>query len=67
MLDTYLKSENYPHTYLGKNLVQISTPETEIPKILFTLKERGLDISAITTEQPSLEDVFLHISRENEL
>ncbi len=67
MLETYLKKENYPHTYLGKNMVQISTPETEIPKILFTLKEKGLDISAITTEQPSLEDVFLHISRENQL
>jgi ABC-2 type transport system ATP-binding protein len=67
IINEYLNKEGYKYNYFGRNFIQISTPETQIPTILFTLKEKGIQISAITTEQPSLEDVFLHISRENKI
>jgi hypothetical protein len=40
-------------------------PDVEIPKILFGLKEENVWITSISTERPSLEDVFLHVSQEN--
>ncbi len=52
-------SAYYPHAHL----LEISLSETEVPTILFGLKEKGIEITSIQIEKPSLEDVFLHISQ----
>ncbi len=67
LISDYLKTGNYKHTFVRKDLVEILTPELEIPKVLFGLKEQGIWITSINISKPSLEDVFLHISRNKTL
>ncbi len=47
-----------------QNWLQVSIPEIDVPKVLFGLKEAGMWITDLSINKPSLEDVFLHISRE---
>lgn len=61
----YLTKQKYAYNLVQPNLVEIAVPDAEIPKILFGLKEEQVWITSISTERPSLEDVFLHVSQEN--
>jgi ABC-2 type transport system ATP-binding protein len=63
----YLNEEKYKYTFVTKNLVEITVPETDIPKLLFELKKKEVWITSISIDKPSLEDVFLHISRNETL
>lgn len=60
----FLQKTGHPATFIRKDLVEVSLLEEEIPSVLFELKKLGVWITSLTTEQPSLEDVFLHISEE---
>lgn len=61
----FLEKNGMKFEFVRNNLVEILTPETEVPRVLFELKEHGIFITTINTEKPSLEDVFLHISQMN--
>ncbi len=63
----YLKKENHPANFVRDDLVEISLLEQDIPKVLFELKNKDVWITSLSTEQPSLEDVFLHLSQEKTL
>ena len=63
----YLEESKYSFEFVRKDLVEISLSEEDVPKTLFSLKERSVWITSLSTEQPSLEDVFLHISQEKTL
>lgn len=67
VIKKFLEEEGYKFHFVTANLVEVDTTETEIPKILFDLKNRQVWIVSIATEKPSLEDVFLHISRNQAL
>ncbi|MBW7956092.1 ABC transporter ATP-binding protein [Patescibacteria group bacterium] len=60
----FLKQHHYPAEFIRPNLVEVSLAEENIPMVLFELKKLGVWITSLTTEQPSLEDVFLHISEK---
>lgn len=63
----YLEKHAYTYEYVRTSLVEVRLSEELIPKVLFGLKEAGVWITSITTEQPSLEDVFLHLARHQRL
>lgn len=63
----YLKKAGHPANFIRKDLVEVTLLEEDIPSVLFELKKLGVWITSLTTEQPSLEDVFLHISEERQL
>jgi ABC-2 type transport system ATP-binding protein len=67
VVEKYLKTNNYKADFVRSDFVEITLPEEDVPKVLFQLKEEGVWITSLTTEQPSLEDVFLHISQEKTL
>jgi len=58
----YLDIQKFTYDFIRPGLVEIPLSDADIPKVLFGLKEKGVWITEITTEKPSLEDVFLHIS-----
>ena len=64
VVDKYLTTAKYPTTFIRKNVVEVSLADDEIPSVLFELKKLGIWITSLSTEQPSLEDVFLHISEK---
>lgn len=66
-LISYLEAEKYSFSFIQEDLVEISLSETDIPTVLFALKKNGVWITSIGIAQPSLEDVFLHISRNEAL
>jgi ABC-2 type transport system ATP-binding protein len=66
-LTSYLDKGHHPYVFIRANLIEITASEKDIPKILFGLNEKGVDITSITTQSPSLEDVFLHISQGNQI
>jgi hypothetical protein len=44
-------------------VVAIDLPDAAVPEVLFGLRDAGLAISDIDLRKPTLEDVFLQISR----
>jgi ABC-2 type transport system ATP-binding protein len=63
----FLQKRKLSHEFLRKDLVEIFISETDVPDVLFALQESGVLITTINTEKPSLEDVFLHISKTHAL
>ena len=63
----FLEKAQYPATFIRPDLVEVTLLEEDIPSLLFELKKEGVWITSLSTEQPSLEDVFLHISEAKEL
>lgn len=57
----YLYEGGYMCRFLNDNHVEIHLPETEIPKALFGLSGKGVWLTDIDIQKPSLEDVFLSI------
>jgi len=64
IVSQYLTEHHHAFTFIRPNMVEVTVPEEKIPKVLFGLKERAVWIISLTTEQPLLEDVFLHISQQ---
>lgn len=63
----FLEKAKHPATFIRPDLVEVTLLEEDIPSLLFELKKKGVWITSLSTEQPSLEDVFLHISEAKEL
>lgn len=53
------------HTFQGQHIVSVVVNEPDIPKVLFDLSKKGIWMSNIDIQKGNLEDVFLHIAREN--
>lgn len=62
----YLKTNGYHFALPRPDLVEIKVQENDVPKALFGLKEAGIWVSDINIHRPSLEDVFLHMSRKQD-
>jgi ABC-2 type transport system ATP-binding protein len=62
-LDAALAGRPYDYELLESNVVAIDLPDAAVPEVLFGLRDAGLAISDIDLRKPTLEDVFLQISR----
>jgi ABC-2 type transport system ATP-binding protein len=67
IVQDYLNEQQYNHMFVTNFLVEIQALEPDIPKVLFGLKNKEVWITNITIEKPSLEDVFLTISKKSSL
>lgn len=63
LVETYLKKNNYTHTFSRNNRVEIETEEKLVPKIIFGLSNEDVWITDIEVKKPTLEDFFLHMAR----
>lgn len=64
IVQCYLESISVEFTFVHPTLVETMLTEELVPKVLFGLKEQGIWITSLATEQPSLEDVFVHVSQQ---
>jgi len=60
----YLNSQNLEHKFVRKHLVKIVSKDETASGILFGLKEAGIWITDIDIQRPTLEDVFVTLSRK---
>ncbi|MBI2431190.1 MAG: ABC transporter ATP-binding protein [Candidatus Levybacteria bacterium] len=61
-VESYLKKEKIPFTFVKNYLVHIQTEEKKIPSIIFDLGKH-IWLTDIDVKKPTLEDVFLEIVR----
>jgi ABC-2 type transport system ATP-binding protein len=66
ILEGYLKEEKQIFSFPEENTVIIHTQENLISKIIFGAGKKGIFITDIEVEKPTLEDVFLQIARKEE-
>ncbi|HKX17364.1 MAG TPA: ABC transporter ATP-binding protein [bacterium] len=59
----FLKEQAQGFQFTQDHTVVIDTTEQRIPDLIFGLSERGVSITDIEVEKPTLEDVFLKIAR----
>ena len=59
----FLKEQAQGFQFTQDHTVVIQTTEQRIPDLIFGLSERGVWITDIEVEKPTLEDVFLKIAR----
>lgn len=64
-IQEYLLKNKYKIRFKGENVVKVYTKEKLVPKIIFALSRRNIWITNIDIEKPTLEDVFIQISRKN--
>lgn len=57
----YLTSKSFVFKFSRPHVVEITVPETEIPKVLFGLSKENVWLTDIDIEKPDLTDVFLSI------
>lgn len=62
-ISQYLTEKGYTYAYPRQQVVNISLPEAAIPAVLFGLSKREVWMTDIDINKPTLEDVFLQISR----
>lgn len=62
-VETVLKPLAYPYQFTREHVVHLEVEEADIPAILFKLGNKGIWLTDIAIEKPSLEDVFLTIAR----
>jgi ABC-2 type transport system ATP-binding protein len=67
VIETYLEKVDLKFKFERPDLLDITIAEADIPKVIFDLKKLKIWILTINVIQPSLEDVFLHISRNETL
>jgi len=67
ILEGYLKEEKQIFSFPEENTVIIHTQENLISKIILVLVKKGIFITDIEVEKPTLEDVFLQIARKEEM
>lgn len=60
---TYLTQEKYSHSFPRKYMVEIEVTESDIPKVLFGLSNKGVWLTEIQIQKPNLEDVFLSVAK----
>jgi len=64
IISDYLESNKFDYQYKKNNMVVIYTKEKFVPKIIFGLSKKEVWITNIDIEKPTLEDVFIKISRK---
>lgn len=64
VLEKYLMDNELEYIFQDKNVVLIKTREKMVPKIIYGVTNHDIWITDIEIEKPTLEDVFLQISRE---
>lgn len=64
VMEKYLKDNKYDYEFRGKNVVFISTKEKLVPKIIYGVTNHDIWVTDIEIQKPTLEDVFLLISRK---
>lgn len=62
----YLEKHAYTYEYVRSSLVEIRLWKNSFLKSCLVSKKAS-SVASITTEQPSLEDVFLHLARHQRL
>ncbi len=60
---SFLTERAQSHRFTQDHMVVIDTMEERIPELIFGLSERGVWITDIEVQKPTLEDVFLKIAR----
>lgn len=64
ILEKYLKENDYEYLFEDNNVVLVKTKEKYVPKVIFGITNHDIWITDIEIQKPTLEDVFLQISRE---
>jgi len=64
ILKKYLTDNDYEYVFEDKNVVLVKTKEQYVPKIIFGITNHDIWITDIEIEKPTLEDVFLQISKQ---
>ena len=65
-VENFLKGEGNLFTFHSENLVEITTKEQNVPKIIFSISNAGIWLTDIEVIKPTLEDFFLQIARKGE-
>jgi len=63
IIKKYLLENNQEFEFYKDNIVIIKTKEKLVPKIIFGISNEGIWMTDIEIQKPTLEDVFLQISR----
>lgn len=63
-VENYLKEHKINYEFHGENRVVIKTVEKLLPKLIFGISNQGVWLTDIEIDKPTLEDVFLKISRK---
>ncbi|MBI3385665.1 ABC transporter ATP-binding protein, partial [Candidatus Gottesmanbacteria bacterium] len=59
----FLKKKIHPYAFIRKQVVSITLPEHDIPKVLFGLSSEHIWMTDVDIQKPNLEDVFLSIAK----
>ncbi len=59
----YLSEQKQPFEFVKDDTIVVKTKEKIIPDLIFGIKNLGVWVTDIEIEKPTLEDVFLQISR----
>lgn len=59
-----IEERKFPYRVEQRN-VEIFLERSEIPPLLTALTQKGVNYTAISIIEPSLEDYFLHLTRQN--
>lgn len=62
-VEKYLLEHHMLHRFIRNHRVEVTLSEEDIPKVLFGLKKHNVWVTDIQIHKPSLEDVFLSISK----
>lgn len=62
-LESYLSGEQINFAFIDQDLLFIKTDEKSIPKMIFEISKKDVEITDIEINKPTLEDVFLQIAR----
>lgn len=63
IIEKYLLENKQAFEFVKENIVIIKTKEKLVPKIIFGISNEGIWMTDIEIQKPTLEDVFLQISR----
>ena len=59
----YINENKLIHTFLNDNKVVVETTEKLIPKIIYGISKKGVWVTDIEVQKPTLQNVFLQIAR----
>ena len=63
IIEKYLIANKQEFEFSKDNIVIIKTKEKLVPKLIFGISSEGIWMTDIEIQKPTLEDVFLQISR----
>lgn len=63
VVEEYAKEKKYTYAFPFASTVELRLSEQDVPTVLFDLSKRGVWITDIEVDKPTLEDVFLAIAK----